>query len=438
MKSPIKRFFDQSYLGREKQLSVQLQISPRYVYQTFLDSANNVFVGYQEFYLGEHDSWDAAYEDLELVLAKNISSEISAVAKERDLSSEMVIKAIRNSWVEIEDIDGNSLMARIMRPGETYVVPNMSGLTFNTGNAGALSISYGDMAIPSLGEEGETIKARPLNIEAFKDKKIINEKISAYVSASQGYSPPTTSNVVIPYTGEVNTGLNPETATQYEIGTKGNLLDRKLSYQLAFFRLNVQDKLTSRAVTDKSGSVLYTYTVNSGDQINDGVELSLSYTAIDNKKSVISTLRPFVTLTYSDFNYDDFKSDANNNEQTKDYSGNTVIGVPPLLFNVGLNVVSKYGFYFDGSFQYVDDMYITFDNNHEAPAYSLLNAKLGYQKTISKHWNIDLYAGGNNLTNSLYYNMVFINWERGAQPSIYSPGAFNPTFYGGAKLKYTF
>ena len=105
---------------------------------------------------------------------KNISSEISAVATERDLSSEIVIKAIGNSWVEIEDIDGNSLMARIMRPGETYVVPNISGLTFNTGNAGALSLSYGDVTISSLGEEGETIKARPLNIKAFKDKKIIN------------------------------------------------------------------------------------------------------------------------------------------------------------------------------------------------------------------------------------------------------------------------
>ena len=105
---------------------------------------------------------------------KNISSEMSAVAKERDRNSELVIKAIGNSWVEIEDIDGNSLMARIMRPGETYVVPNKSGLTFNTGNAGALSISSGNIIISSLGEEGETIKARPLNIEAFKDKKINN------------------------------------------------------------------------------------------------------------------------------------------------------------------------------------------------------------------------------------------------------------------------
>jgi len=113
-------------------------------------------------------------DKVEINKVKNISSEISAVAKERDQSSEMVIKAIGNSWVEIEDIDGNSLMARIMRPGETFVVPNMSGLTFNTGNAGALSLSYGDITISSLGEEGETIKARPLNIEAFKDKKIIN------------------------------------------------------------------------------------------------------------------------------------------------------------------------------------------------------------------------------------------------------------------------
>ena len=111
---------------------------------------------------------------VEINKIENISNEMSAVAKERDKSLEIVIKAIGNSWVEIEDIDGNSLMARIMRPGETYVVPNMSGLTFNTGNAGALSLSSGNLTISSLGKEGETIKARPLNIEAFKNKKIIN------------------------------------------------------------------------------------------------------------------------------------------------------------------------------------------------------------------------------------------------------------------------
>tara|TARA_B110001450_G_scaffold236266_1_gene241591 strand:+ start:15 stop:1040 length:1026 start_codon:yes stop_codon:yes gene_type:complete len=97
------------------------------------------------------------------------TNEMSAKANERDPSTEMVLKAIGNSWVEIEDIDGNILMTRLMRPGETYVVPNITGLTFNTGNAGALSLSQGDILVPSLGNVGEIIKARPLNIKAFSN-----------------------------------------------------------------------------------------------------------------------------------------------------------------------------------------------------------------------------------------------------------------------------
>ena len=102
-------------------------------------------------------------------LAFTETNEMSAKANERDPSSEMVLKAIGNSWVEIEDIDGNILMTRLMRPGETYVVPNITGLTFNTGNAGALSLSKGKILVPSLGDVGEIIKARPLNIEAFSN-----------------------------------------------------------------------------------------------------------------------------------------------------------------------------------------------------------------------------------------------------------------------------
>ena len=100
-------------------------------------------------------------------LNENKTSEMSATANERDPSNEMVLKATGNSWVEIEDLDGNVLMTRLMRPGETYVVPNINGLTFNTGNAGALSLSQGELTVPKLGEIGEIITARPLNIKTF-------------------------------------------------------------------------------------------------------------------------------------------------------------------------------------------------------------------------------------------------------------------------------
>ena len=102
------------------------------------------------------------------------TNEMSATANERDPSTEMVLKATGNSWVEIEDLDGNVLMTRLMRPGETYVVPNVSGLTFNTGNAGALSLSQGDKIIPRLGEIGEIITARPLNIKTFTNQQTID------------------------------------------------------------------------------------------------------------------------------------------------------------------------------------------------------------------------------------------------------------------------
>ena len=102
------------------------------------------------------------------------NTELSATANERDPSTEMVLKAIGNSWVEIEDVDGNVLMTRLMRPGETYVVPDINGLTFNTGNAGALSLSQGNVIVPKLGEVGEIITARPLNIKTFSDKQLLD------------------------------------------------------------------------------------------------------------------------------------------------------------------------------------------------------------------------------------------------------------------------
>ena len=102
------------------------------------------------------------------------NTELSATANERDPSTEMVLKATGNSWVEIEDMAGNVLMTRLMRPGETYVVPNINGLKFNTGNAGALSLSQGDVIVSKLGEIGEIITAQPLNINTFSKKQLLD------------------------------------------------------------------------------------------------------------------------------------------------------------------------------------------------------------------------------------------------------------------------
>ncbi len=100
----------------------------------------------------------------------SISNETSAIANERTPKDEMVLKSSGNSWVEIEDLDGNSYLTRLMRSGETFVVPDKKGLTLSTGNAGVLSLTFGSTHISKLGSVGEVISSRPLNIEAFKKR----------------------------------------------------------------------------------------------------------------------------------------------------------------------------------------------------------------------------------------------------------------------------
>lgn len=268
-------------------------------------------------------------------------------------------------------------------------------------------------------------------------QKTWKDNYNVYLSYSQGYMAPGSSDAIIPYTGQVNYNLTPETARQYELGTKGSVLDNKLDYQVAVFFLQIDNKLNSKTVADTNGTVLYSYTINEGSQNNLGFEGAVSYKIINDENKTFSLLRPYVNFTYSNFKYDNFQSDANDDANTIDYSGNTVIGVPPLMINGGIDFGFNFGLYFKSSVQYVDKMPITYNNKHYAPSYTLVNAKIGYQKQWN-HFHLDAFFGVNNITNSLYYNMVFINWEKGPNPSIYSPAAPNPTAFGGVSLKYIF
>ena len=268
--------------------------------------------------------------------------------------------------------------------------------------------------------------------------KAFGRRVSIYGQVSQGYTPPGSGSVVIPAIGAVNTDLKPERATLYEIGSKGNLLDGRFSYEVALFDMRVKDKLTSQAVTNDSGTVLYTFTTNAGTQNNRGLELAVKYNVINDKDSAVSSLQPFAAYTLSRFRYDDFKSDNNNNANTIDYSGKNVVGVPENVLNLGFDLALRWGIYLYGTYQYVDSEFLTYDNAHSAKSYSLLNAKVGYRTDIGRHFRLDAFAGGNNLLGGLYYTMVFLNASySGPPPNVYLPGPYSATFYGGVNLSYS-
>ncbi|HXB06502.1 MAG TPA: TonB-dependent receptor [Puia sp.] len=269
--------------------------------------------------------------------------------------------------------------------------------------------------------------------------KMLNDHLSVYADVSRGYTPPPTADVINAVLGTVNKDLKPESGVQYEIGSKGDLLGGKFSYQLALFDLDVHNKLVAQQIPASGGTPTYTTYVNAGEQRNIGVELALSYAILNNPNAGISLLRPFLTYTYSDFRYKDFYSDNNHNAATLNFSNNKVAGVAPNVVNAGIDLQTKAGFYAYLTYRHVDPVPYTFDNLYSARAFNLVNGKIGYRSQLGDHFSLDLYAGVDNLTNSTYYSFLFFSGTlAGTTDPHFLPMPYNAAGYGGAKLAYIF
>ncbi|WP_366654973.1 RodZ domain-containing protein [Fodinicurvata sp. EGI_FJ10296] len=79
---------------------------------------------------------------------------------------QVTIRAESDSWVQIRDSLGSLLMTRVMRAGEQYEVPDESGLTMVTGNAGGLYVTVGGEPAPPLGGAGDVVRGISLEPEA--------------------------------------------------------------------------------------------------------------------------------------------------------------------------------------------------------------------------------------------------------------------------------
>lgn len=83
--------------------------------------------------------------------------------------SRIEVRAKADSWIQVRDGGlGELLLTRLLREGETFAVPNRSGLTLLTGNAGALEIRVDGVAVPALGPEGAVRRSIALDVERLK------------------------------------------------------------------------------------------------------------------------------------------------------------------------------------------------------------------------------------------------------------------------------
>lgn len=80
----------------------------------------------------------------------------------------IILNIIENSWVEIKDQSGASILSRVLQAGDMYFVPDRPDLTISLGNAGGVRIEIDGKALQPIGKVGEVRRALPLDVEYLK------------------------------------------------------------------------------------------------------------------------------------------------------------------------------------------------------------------------------------------------------------------------------
>jgi cytoskeleton protein RodZ len=72
---------------------------------------------------------------------------------------EIVINVKQRAWVEVRDKQNKAILSRIIKPGESFVVPEENyGLRLDTGNAGGLEFSVNGQTLRPLGAVGDILR----------------------------------------------------------------------------------------------------------------------------------------------------------------------------------------------------------------------------------------------------------------------------------------
>ena len=297
--------------------------------------------------------------------------------------------------------------------------------TVNISVAGALNrVNYRlrDRYAPNGDQSG--IRKFPL---IFSPRLGINwapaEPFSVYFSTGHGFSHPSPEETLLP-AGEVNPGIRPEQGFQSELGTRLNLLGGILSADLAIYRIELKDLLTTKRITED----IFTG-INAGRTLHQGVEIRLE-SRIFNRPAFPGNLVAAVSYTRSVNRFIDFSDDGIT------YDGNLLPGIPDqsMVLQFTWKPLVKMKVALDTG--YTGNQFLTDHNTDIYPGYWLTNLKWSFDVDSKKAGYLTCYIGINNVSDTHYASMLVINAlaTGSSEPRYFYPGLPRHGYFG---LQYT-
>ncbi len=248
----------------------------------------------------------------------------------------------------------------------------------------------------------------------------LNQYSSVFGSVSSGFSPPTIDEVRT-NEGSLNLDLEAERGINYEIGYR--MGRNRFNADVSAFYFKLDETITT--FTNEQGVVLFR---NAGSTDQKGIEAALDYAFIKNTSGLIRDLSLGTAITIYDFEFKDYKKQAN------DYSGNALTGVPPQTFVTRLDLRTSPGFYLNLTHQYVDEIPLNDANTVYQDAYNLVNLRVGWSRWIGGKWEFEAFGGVDNLLDEAYSLGNDLNAFAGRY---YQPAATR-NWYGGVKVGFNY
>ncbi len=242
----------------------------------------------------------------------------------------------------------------------------------------------------------------------------VSPKVNLYTNLGSSFETPTMSELSNNPTGTggFNPELNPQQALNYEIGAK-TYFGQRLRTDIALFNVEVKDELVPYQITGQAGRVFYR---NAGRSRRQGIEVSLNAV-------LAKGLTLFSNYTYSDFRYREYQTTVGK------FDGNILPGIPKHAAQAELRYFTQMGLFAIAQVRHASQLYADDANAVTANGYTVVNVRLGGQKTWGRI-HFEPFVGVNNLLEATYFQNVQIN----ASANRYFEPAQGRFWFGGVKL----
>lgn len=266
----------------------------------------------------------------------------------------------------------------------------------------------------------QTRKFDPIVIPRLALNYMLSEYSGVHGSISSGFSPPTIDEVRT-NEGSLNLDLEAEKGINYEVGYR--LGKGKLNLDVTAFYLMLDQTITT--YTNPQGVVLFR---NAGSTDQKGIEAAIDYALIQNQTAFVRDLKIGTAFTGNYFTFTDYQKGDN------DFSGNDLTGVSPNTLVSRLDLRTALGFYLNFTHQYVDEIPLNDANTVYQDAYNLVNTRFGWARNFAGKWELEAFAGVDNLLNESYSLGNDLNPFGGRY---YQP-APTRNWYGGVKVAFLY